>query len=143
MIIELLQINDWVYIKDKDLNIYGNYRVECFEKHEEGYGIVVSGRQLVFFDDCVEPISLTADILEKNGFIIEPDGYNYYVEGLLNEQTYVNVAFRKNGGARRVEVRNFRKVFTCDNYPNGLCVHELQHALRLCGLNDLADNIVI
>ena len=62
-----------------------------------------------------EPIPLTAEILEKNGLDKVPE-----LSMVLNRDT-----------------------MPMYHSPMLHYVHELQHALRLCGLNDLANNIEI
>ena len=91
----------------------------------------------------VEPIPLTEEILLANGFKIESDGYIWYHPTYSHEQVYVHIALRHNGNVRRVEVKKQRAHFYRDTLPYAFSVHELQHALRLCGLNDLADNFKV
>ena len=76
-----------------------------------------------------QPIILTPEILEKNGW--ESDGI--FMERRVDENTFFvwangyNVVLYQNGN------------YMCDcKY-----VHTLQHALRLMGLNELADNFKI
>lgn len=85
----------------------------------------------------VEPIPLTAEILEKNGFENETSDF---WKLRVDDKPY-HYSFRLNKGG----------VFGGDGY-NMNCniytitikfIHELQHALRLCGLTDLADNFII
>lgn len=149
MRIELLQIGDLVNINDKDLNIYGNYRVEGIEKHEEGYGIVVSDRQLVFFDDCVKPIPLTEDIvshnihLERYLDVSEELPLGTVAEYMEETETAFIKVYCYHDRKRKlvVEIRlrsNNDRIYLHINY-----VHQLQQAFRLFGLNELADNFVI
>lgn len=69
-----------------------------------------------------EPIPLTEEMLKANGFDKEGltyefyDGYNFFLDG-------------KNG--------------VCVHVGPIWFVHELQHSLRLCGLNDMADKFKI
>ena len=105
------------------------------------------------YQEC-EPIPLTAEVLEKNGFkkkagdkyfpypkyvwlgseesgcIVSIAVYDKPVNG-VNVLTQIHTNCKEHGGVN--------KVHNCDiGY-----VHELQHALRLCGLNELADNFII
>lgn len=76
----------------------------------------------------VKPIPLTSEILEKNGFR-DYFGYGYANnKGCYCEGFYMNNDFT-------IRVSNVSRKL---NY-----VHELQHVLRLCVLNDLADNFKI
>lgn len=77
------------------------------------------------FDD-IEPIPLTAEILKKNGFKNERFRNEYYIYGT----NFYVVAFDNT--------YSFQSSDMDLKY-----VHELQHALRLCGLNELANNFKI
>ncbi len=82
----------------------------------------------------VEPISLTEEILVKIGFIkVNSQRYDY---GNPDTDCYIKVNPKKG----MIHV-NGRKA-NCNLY-NHFFVHELQHALRLCGLNELADNFKV
>lgn len=77
---------------------------------------------------CVyEPIPLTSEILEKNGCVMVDKGD--YGEWHIKENPNIPLW-------QHTEFIIFDGVVI--NY-----VHELQHALRLCGLNELADNFKI
>lgn len=134
MDIKQLQIGDWVSINDNDLRVNGNCKVEYVEKSDEEYGVVVSDRQLVFFNDCVEPIPITAEILEKNGYAIVNS--QRYELGEYESEYYVNVNHKKHI-AHINGHKNNANLYDC------IYVHELQHALRLCGLNELADSLKV
>ena len=85
-------------------------------------------------DDQPEPITLTPEILEKNGFIkVNSQRYDY---GYPDTNCYVKVNPKKN--MIHVNGRNANS-----NLYSHSFVHELQHALRLCGLNELADNFKV
>lgn len=76
----------------------------------------------------VEPIPLTAEVLEKNGWMWDNTRGEYVSSAFSLEwdiDTYE--AWLHIGGE-----------YTIIPY-----VHELQHALRLCGLNELADNFKV
>ena len=77
----------------------------------------------VFFDE-LEPIPLTREILEMNGFT-----ENYRYDDLSYIQSNGTVTGTHiNGENGEMEEMYFKYV------------HEVQNALRLCNLNDLADN---
>lgn len=85
-----------------------------------------------------EPIPITAEILEKNGW----DGIDNYREykilcGVFNDDYNCEIGLDKFG----------RCFLTFNGWEYSIYeikgVHELQHTLRLCGLNKLADNIKI
>lgn len=137
-----LQIGDWVLIK----SLFGGYhttpiKIAAVHQKKVGYHKVPDKLNWARFG-LLEPIPLTSEILEKNGFthcLTAPCGYYhapaYEISHILfhiSEDTY--------------EDTYHTVVFTDHNDNNfvlfNLCyVHELQHALRLCGLKDLADNL--
>ena len=85
-------------------------------------------------DDQPEPIPLTPEILEKNGFIkVNSQRYDY---GYPDTDCYIKVNPKKN--MIHTSGRNANS-----NLYSHSFVHELQRALRLCGLNELADNFKI
>ena len=85
-------------------------------------------------DEQPQPIMLTPEILEKNGFIkVNSQRYDY---GYPDTDCYVKVNPKKN--MIHVNGRNANS-----NLYSHSFVHELQHALRLCGLNELADNFKV
>lgn len=96
----------------------------------------------------LEPVPLTKEILKKNGLekVIDEDGtecYRYYNRAA---DGYVKISLYDGGDSDwSIEVINYEKFN--DNeiiYSNNfifLKVHELQHILRVCNLNELADNL--
>lgn len=111
----------WVFEIDGDRNVINN--------EPDGY----CSEKNIGVDD-VEPIPLTPEMLERNGFELR-DSFFYH---RIDEKPHHYDFKLKNGG-----------VFTSEGYTLecGIYhltiryVHELQHALRLCGLNELADNL--
>ena len=82
-------------------------------------------------DEQPQPIPLTPEILEKNGFIkVNSQRYDY---GYPDTDCYVKVNPKKN--MIHVNGRNANS-----NLYSHSFVHELQRALRLCGLDELANN---
>ena len=85
-------------------------------------------------DEQPEPIPLTPEILEKNGFIkVNSQRYDY---GNPDTDCYVKVNPKKN--MIHVNGRNANS-----NLYSHSFVHELQRALRLCGLDEIADNFKV
>ena len=106
-------------------------------------------------DDQPEPIPLTPEILEKNGFspetfltaewekevyfkefsscVVEPDDSGKYIFGTV---TYWN---KTDGDG---SPKDWGTMYESRIY-NLQYVNELQHALRLMGLNELADNFKV
>ena len=85
-------------------------------------------------DERPQPIPLTTEILEKNGFIkVNSQRYDY---GNPDTDCYVKVNPKKN--MIHVNGRNANS-----NLYSHSFVHELQRALRCCGLWNLANNFKI
>lgn len=90
-----------------------------------------------------EPIPLIEEILEKNGFE-KSEMYFYYK---LDEQSYLEYYPHEKRLTKHWvgidEWENHSKVDEITFKCYCCYVHELQHALRLCGLDELADNFKI
>ena len=120
-----LMINDWV--SDKygylmQITVIGDGYVS-FEDDE--------GNLCQLDDKCnqPEPIPLTYEILKKNGWK-DAEFWCEYQEGNNPIQACLpDMRGRING----IEIEHFK----CE------CVHQYQHLLRLCGLDELADNFKI
>ena len=94
-----------------------------------------------------EGIPLTPEILEKNGFYDRNTQWYYKRFG-----SYVCFDISISLVYREIEVSKVCGAGTdCEEeeygssivFGNDICVHPLQHALRLCGLNELADNFKV
>lgn len=83
----------------------------------------------------IEPIPLTEEILKMNGF-----DYPKLEDG--TEVKYV-MAYEKDGLMWLNKEKDYFFISSSDAYIHIYFVHEIQHALRLCGLNELADNFKI
>ena len=98
-------------------------------------------------DDQPQPITLTPEILKKNGFY--DISYQRYFKTLYSNGCFditLSLVYRE------IEVSKISCAGTdCEEEEygssialgNDICVHTLQHTLRLCGLNELADNFKI
>ena len=94
-----------------------------------------------------QPIVLTPEILEKNGF---NDSYTkryykrFYSNGCFDiaiSLVYREIEVSKVCGAGTdCEEEEYGSSIV---FGNDICVHTLQHTLRLCGLDELADNFKI
>ena len=88
-------------------------------------------------DIQVKPIPLTPEILEKNGFVFDSDFWT------IANPRYNNVRMVRYCSIDEEATDAFLGHWAFDeNYAIDY-VHELQHALRLCGLNELADNFKV
>lgn len=114
---EELMIGDWV-LAGKMMS-----RIESINKQTVEL-CSVDGIYGVFEVECVQPIPLTEEILEKNGFEIDPEsGWNIWVSDEDEEISY------------RGTILEIVSPFT-GNLQFVTCkyVHELQHALKLFGI---------
>lgn len=115
-----IQIGDWVDIPQAGVGI---------RKIDVG--------DISFFTEF-DPIPLTAEILEKNGFVkVNSQRYRW---GELCGAILFHVDANPVKGYFYITNESHANHA---NVYNGFYVHTLQHALRLCGLADLADNFTI
>ena len=84
-----------------------------------------------------KPIPLTPEILEKNGFLYKNDHWFWlaskgkvYIQRLANKW-FIEV---NNELAKKDEFGRADLVSYCRDWAQQLYIHELQHALRLCGI---------
>lgn len=127
-----LAILDWVLINNTPHKIQAidSIDAEILADDELYY----AGEDRCHSEDKIEGIPLTPEILEKNGFIkVNSQRYDY---GSPDNDCYVKVNPKKN--MIHVNGRNANS-----NLYSHSFVHELQRALRLCGLNELADNFKV
>jgi len=108
-IIEEISKKGWVHLIDNDGS-------ECHVELSSDYIL-----------DAITPIPLTAEILEKNGFWCEHDvGY------VMEEYEYEIIYSTWNHELRIL--KNREQILNLEFFDE-MCVHELQHALRLCGID--------
>lgn len=87
-------------------------------------------------EDAIEPIPLTAEMLEKIGF------ENRLKSGFMQKIHEGELRIRANPFFINIYSASARES-KVNLKPHQVYVHELQHALRLCGLNEIADNFKI
>lgn len=92
--------------------------------------------------EVIEPIPLTAEILERNGFGKVLDEYGMECYRYFNNagDGYIKISLYDGGACDWiVEIVNYDKFNDNEiDYKNScvfLKVHELQHALKLCGID--------
>lgn len=85
----------------------------------------IKGAVDLTFAKDFEPIPLTAEILEKNGFVKHDKIHPYYMDYYHEKDGFT--------------------IFNSSTWHGHILdsVHEIQHALRLCGLKGLADNFKV
>lgn len=131
-----LMIGDWVSMSEtEDI-------VPCVVTalHPEDLFVIQPGECAgdVLSYDTIYPIPLTPEILEKNEWEKE------YISTICVEYTLIlgccDIMARITNGNAYLELSILHgpKISMNIHY-----VHELQHALRLCGLNGLADNFKV
>ena len=124
-----LQIGDWYTNSDGD---------NCKVVKNIGNIVWGQGDDLSDSTDAPNPIPLTAEILEKNGFVLRGKTYILKWRG-------ADIHWRKTDGYASITAPNKLKLEGWCSISNGyFCyVHTLQHALRFCGLDELADNFKV
>ena len=97
---------------------------------EEPHNIQVDLSCLQKVDELIfAPIPLTYELLKKNGWKEEELWYEY----LDDKATIQSCLPDMRGIINEVEIKEFQCKY----------VHQYQHLLRLCGLDELADNFKI
>ena len=131
-------------IIDDDTQAFFDARVDGIDTLENIYAALPCDKTAYPYSvDCAKPIPITPEILEKNGFNWTGSGdstmmlstpcrfegirYNIYV-GLKKKTIEVHSAHPE------LRTENWRKVNKVSLEVCGHFVHELQHALRLCGI---------
>lgn len=137
---EELMIGDWVTYKGstpcKILSITPSFVRIANEKTNT---IITSD-----FED-ISPLPLTTEILEKNGWDVEDACYAKYnlPDAYSSLEFYFHESRLRKWWEGVDEWDNHNKVRDITFQCHCSYVHELQHALRLCGLNELADNFKV
>lgn len=139
-----LMINDLVYRKPHEE--FHKKVPQCIVRIDgvETEVVTIIPESEYLIDDEIEPIPLTAEILERNNFqrqeeergFSEPyivyvnEDYRYpikiYIKGLMDNAHHLYVGYDDDEPRISLYI----------NYA-----HELQHALRLVGLDNVADNL--
>lgn len=126
-----LMIDDWVYNKniDKPMQVYPMMFSQMFRTHPDATAE----------DYNIFPIPLTAEILEKNGWKKEFDKKPYMTFYHLEDEKYwlmwcisehtLDIQRQNKTLLDQYNLCAERVVIACDY------VHQLQHALRLCGID--------
>ena len=111
-----LMIGDYVYN-------HRNWECPIVEIHKDSAVVIARhyGEEEFRVED-LSPIPLTPEILEKNGWEKTPTGYVFYTDGKRYDNSLWYI-FGSNTFV--VNTAEFQIKF----------VHQLQHALRLCGID--------
>ena len=139
-----LMIGDWVCLKD-DTKYELPQKVDGILTDDislEGEGFLGG------VDGLIRPIPITPEILEKNGWNLDTVLQCYtstplwlYGEGIIN----LLLQFPAKQSAGSLEIFDNQKIRSLFDFTwkDRLYIHELQHTLRLCGLDKLADNFKV
>ena len=124
-----LMIGDWYVNSDGDI---------CKVVKNLGNIVWGQGDDVADSTDDPNPILLTPEILEKNGFVLRGKTYILKWRG-------ADIHWRKTDGYASITAPNNLKLEGWCSISNGyFCyVHTLQHALRLCGFDELAENFKV
>ena len=147
-----LMIGDWVIFGDEPLKVqhlynngYDDVVAEIVEEGTNEYGVYEEIKDVPVV--YCSPIPLTPEIIKKNGFydrntqwyykrILSYNGFDIAISLVYRE---IEVSKVCGTGTDCEEVEYSSAIV----FGNDICVHELQHALRLVGLNELADNFKV
>lgn len=111
-----LMIGDYIAVKPSGMPI----KVAAVHHKKVAYHACINKLSWVR-ESLLEPIPLTTDVLEKNGWEKRPTGYVFYTDG----KGYDNSLWYIFGSNTFViNTTEFQIKY----------VHELQHAMRLCGI---------
>ncbi|MDD6017140.1 MAG: hypothetical protein PUC18_12860 [Prevotellaceae bacterium] len=113
-------------------------QVASITKKKIGYHIKPNEPRIHYVRLCeVNPIPLTPEILEKNGFIVCENTEIRHDYIWHDNKSYICVIFWNDGNllvkmeTNLNEGRGINSVHNCDI----VFVHELQHCLRMCNIN--------
>lgn len=148
---EGLMLGDWVNVKTIDKNtrkeVIRAGRVVELSPYYKHVGVAFREEDsarwfgIGFPPSIIEPIPLTVEILERNGFRYDDTdtaGLDYYCLGEPGNETACIV--KKSGLDALKDTEEGQVVWcvyagNCDVYDKVLYVHTLQHALRMSGIN--------
>lgn len=151
---EAIQIHDWVKVFGRNGNpsaephwytreVTSDWIVHM-ERHASmldkmrAHGLVIDEPQI----GDTEPIPLTEETLVENGFEVKEKAIRNAVINKITDNAIITVLLIGNGFVLNIETCiEFDGTYATDNvHKCGYYVHELQHALRLCGLHEVANS---
>ena len=127
-----VQIGDWVLSKSMcaPCKVVGIDPME--EPGREGYSFKLKGpNNILLFVRAVsvEPIPLTPEILEKNGFVPATNGVSWYLRDDDTDECLLVLN----------KIHNAFVMSTAGMTIGFQYVHQLQHLLRLCGITHIIE----
>lgn len=121
MKIQELSVGDWVRYREREWIVCSLYQFT------EEVGLWRKDSQLCEYVADIEPIPLTSEILEKNGFRKNGE-YNEWNIGEWNERPFIGISLDRQS----MRVKYIGSDIFIENKV--VFVHQLQHALRLAGV---------
>jgi len=126
-----LMIGDWVQFTNTSKI---RSRINCISPHQQ-HVAHKDNASWIFTFDVIEPVPLTEEILKANGFEYRENDNEWWHYDDYPFSDF-QIGFKDPFDMRMVVSCNITNVRV--NY-----VHELQHALRACKLDYLADNFEV
>jgi hypothetical protein len=139
---EDLMIGDWVCLADGNLPLEERYFKIKYLAILAGVSWVNQGTNapiglgddeslIPVFRDEIYPIPLTSEILEKNGILYEKQSYYYVIEDNKDLECTYYIQQVQDDWAIGVDIG----AYDCSIFARIKHVHQLQHTLRLCGID--------
>lgn len=116
-----LMVDDWVYMSENDIP----RRITDIGRFD-----LISSYGISCYVDNIHPIPITPEILEKNGFVQNPRSKSRRSYQICNSDVYISW-WR---GRLNILFKPFIGHSTNHVNVDGKYVHDLQHALRICGI---------
>lgn len=125
-----LMIEDW--LQDSFGNIGQVYRLDPGRVHLRLLQERPQDEEYIVHD--IEPIPLTPEILEKNGFRDSYADTCLNKDGVYNFSDWYGHSVIIDMNENELTVKFDNKVLVCFSYRNVIKVHQLQQVLRLCDI---------
>jgi hypothetical protein len=151
MNIQELSVGDWIKTTDEDFRGSRECTIQNIEKWRNNYVLVVKfkdGSIETLGSDCFEPIPLTPEILEKNGFKLFTEKHFGFIPDIEHPDTWIcdiKDTIKKNNVRIWMFKQNHNWCLHCINHSIGSSnnlgkayitdAHELQHCLRLAKID--------
>jgi hypothetical protein len=133
-----LSVGDWVRYRDREWEVCSIYQFTG------EVGLFRKDSQICESIEDIDPIPITAEILEKNGFMLLSDSFSTYEYATLlgkmlrSTRVYLDAPQSISVSLQDTTIeRGFyhREKTSVSILRDDLYVHDLQHALRLAGVD--------
>ena len=134
-----LMIGDWVIVNNSPCKICS------INEH----GVFIEKGTSYYSMEDIEAIPVTPEILEKNGWHLDTvlkehfDSPWVYKNDKITLSLNFPIKSERFAGVLRIFTEHAIRTLPGFLWQDTLYVHELQHALRLCGLDELADTFKV